>query len=36
MDGLLEEELNIYTNVVEGTRENIQLDLLFPIKKKTV
>lgn len=34
MDGCLEEELNIYTNVAEGKRENVQLDLLIPIKKR--
>lgn len=34
MGGCLEEELNIYTTVSEGNRENIQLDLLIPIRRR--
>lgn len=36
MGGCLEEELNIYSNVTGRKSENIQLDLLIPIKKRVV
>ena len=34
MGGCLEEELNIYTNILEGAEKAEQLDLLIPIKKR--
>ncbi|MNW40803.1 HTH-type transcriptional regulator HmrR [compost metagenome] len=34
MGGCLEEELNIFTNILEGVKKAEQLDLLIPIKKE--
>lgn len=34
MGGCLEEELNIYTNILKGAEKAEQLDLLIPIKKR--
>lgn len=34
MGGCLEEELNVYTNMVEGAERAEQLDLLIPIKRR--
>ncbi|MDF2802568.1 MAG: MerR family transcriptional regulator [Anaerocolumna sp.] len=34
MGGCLEEELNIYTNILEGVNKVEQLDLLIPIKRR--